>query len=150
MSANTPTSWTWRISPPNFIWMNGTDSNSQIPNVKFTNGDNFTVTLIASNTEGANSLTKTEYIKVNGSSILSLRHNLIASIYPNPASGFVNIEVEANSVVYIYDVYGKLLETIISDNETVRINLEQYNNGIYTAIVVNNQQRTSGKFIVNH
>jgi PKD repeat protein len=150
LSANTPTNWIWRISPPNYIWMNGTDSNSQIPNVKFTNGDNFTVTLIAGNAEGANSLTKTEYIKVNGSSILSLQRNLIATIYPNPANDFVNLEVENNSIVYIYDVYGKLLETIVSDNEIVRINLEQYNNGIYTAIVVNNRQRTSGKFIVNH
>lgn len=150
MSANTPTSWTWRISPPNYIWVNGTDSNSQIANVKFTNGDNFTITLIATNSEGSNTLTKNEYIKVNGSSILSLKHNLITSFYPNPANDFVNFEVENNSIVYIYDVYGKLLETIVSDNETVRINVEQYNNGIYTAIVVNNRQRTSGKFIVNH
>ncbi|HEY1046570.1 MAG TPA: T9SS type A sorting domain-containing protein [Bacteroidia bacterium] len=150
LSANTPTKWTWRITPGNYIWMNGTDSNSKIANIKFTNGDNFTVTLIAENTEGVSSLTKTEYIKVNGTSILSVRDEKQIVAYPNPATDFINLNLSQASSIKILDAYGRVVYTLNAEAGELRIDMSQFASGAYSVIVFNNQEALTGKFILNH
>lgn len=150
LSTNTPTSWTWRISPPDFIWMNGTDSNSRIPNVKFTNGDNFTVTLIATNVEGSGSITKTDYIKVNGTSIQTLKKESIV-LYPNPSSDFVNMNVPEDAKLEILSINGSILTTLdVQAGDYLSIPVAEFKPGFYFVRISGLKTVYSGRFVVQH
>ncbi len=64
-SANNPTSWSWSFSGPgNVTYTGGTNANSQNPQVQLDAVGNYTVTLIATNSYGSDSETKTNYINV--------------------------------------------------------------------------------------
>lgn len=65
-SSYSPTAWTWTFSPATVNFVNGTNANSQFPEVDFMNPGNYTVTLTASNAHGADSQTQTAYLSVLG------------------------------------------------------------------------------------
>ena len=150
LSTNTPTNWTWRISPGNFIWMNGTDSNSKIPNVKFTNGNNFTITLIAGNAEGSNKITKVDYIKVNGSSIHSNQNQSVFVLFPNPANTMLSIQSEMAGTLQILDAYGRVVNAYALEAGGFEINTSDYKNGFYFVQLINENGIFSERIIVNH
>ncbi|GAB5558070.1 MAG: hypothetical protein SchgKO_22830 [Schleiferiaceae bacterium] len=64
-----PTSWTWTITPSTFSFVNGTNANSQNPDIQFTAAGNYTAKLVASNSQGSDSLTLTSLITVGGKSL---------------------------------------------------------------------------------
>ncbi len=75
----------WKITPSSgYEYMNGTDSSSQYPTLKFNDEGNYTVQLIVQNSNGADTVTKINYIKVLdmvGEVIYDAVHNkLIASV----------------------------------------------------------------------
>jgi PKD repeat protein len=59
-----PSSWTWTITPTTFSFVNGTDENSQNPEVQFADFGYYSVTLDVSNIAGSDSETKLDYINV--------------------------------------------------------------------------------------
>jgi len=61
-STNTPTSWSWTFSPASVNYVGGTNSGSQNPQVEFTASGYYTVTLVATNSNGSDPETKTNYI----------------------------------------------------------------------------------------
>jgi photosystem II stability/assembly factor-like uncharacterized protein len=67
----TPTSWSWTITPATVVYVNGTSSTSQNPEVRFTNADFYTVELTATNANGSNTQTKVSYIEVVAGTIAS-------------------------------------------------------------------------------
>jgi PKD repeat protein len=66
-SSNSPNSWTWSISPPTFTYVNSTGLHSQNPQIQFNALGNYSVQLIVSNSYGADTLLKPNYISVNSS-----------------------------------------------------------------------------------
>ena len=63
LSTNTPTDWIWSISPSSgFNYINGTDANSQNPQIRFVQAGNYSITLSASNTGGSDDEVKNNYI----------------------------------------------------------------------------------------
>lgn len=62
----TPTSWQWTFSPSTVNFVGGTSASSQNPLVKFSTAGYYTVKLKATNANGSDSITKTDYIKVGG------------------------------------------------------------------------------------
>jgi PKD repeat protein len=64
LSTNSPSMWSWSFSPSTVTYQNGTNSTSQNPQVKFTVGGYYTVTLTATNASGSDGETKTNYISV--------------------------------------------------------------------------------------
>ncbi len=64
LSANNPTSWSWDFSPATVTYVGGTTSASQNPQVQFSAGGLYTVTLTATNASGSDGETKTDYISV--------------------------------------------------------------------------------------
>ena len=64
-STGIPTSWTWAISPATgWAYAGGTTASSQNPQVTFNTVGQYTVTLTASNAQGSDAETKTNYIIV--------------------------------------------------------------------------------------
>ncbi len=62
LSTNSPTAWSWEITPPTITYVDGTDSTSQNPKVMFDATGLYTVSLTASNAGGSGTETKTDYI----------------------------------------------------------------------------------------
>jgi hypothetical protein len=67
-----PTSWTWSITPGTYTYVGGTSSSSQHPEVQFTAGGVYSVTLTASNGSNTDSETRTNYITVTDCSNFAL------------------------------------------------------------------------------
>ncbi len=61
-----PIQWLWEFEPATFTFENGTDKNSENPQVIFDDGGTYTVTLTAWNLNGPSTLTKTEFIHPGG------------------------------------------------------------------------------------
>ena len=66
-----PTSWSWEIAPSTYEFANGTTKNSRNPEIKFVAAGNYTVSLTVTNANGADKLTKTDYI-VAGNIVVKL------------------------------------------------------------------------------
>lgn len=64
LSTNIPTSWSWSFSPSTITYLNSTTSTSQNPQVSFNTAGTYSVTLIASNSSGSDTMTKASYISV--------------------------------------------------------------------------------------
>jgi len=62
LTAGNPTSWAWSFDRASVTFVNGTNATSQNPQVQFTDGGPYTVTLIASNGSGSSMKIKTDYI----------------------------------------------------------------------------------------
>ncbi|MFK7970668.1 MAG: T9SS type A sorting domain-containing protein [Bacteroidia bacterium] len=67
-----PSSWEWQVSPANQVsYINGTSNTSVSPSIQFGVAGVYTVSLIVSNAQGRDTLTKTDYIAV-GDGVMSL------------------------------------------------------------------------------
>lgn len=64
LSAGVPTSWNWSFNPTTVVFVNGTNANSQNPEVQFTEFGTYTVSLNVTNDYGSDIETKTDYINV--------------------------------------------------------------------------------------
>ncbi|MDI1234779.1 MAG: T9SS type A sorting domain-containing protein [bacterium] len=148
-SANDPTSWTWRITPGTYIFANGTDSNSRIPNIKFTNGDNYTVTLIATNGLGSTSVTKVNYINVNLSNVNRLLSLENLQLFPNPAAEQVQLSHALNGVVNILNVQGQVVLTQNKQDYMVELAIQDLEIGVYFIVLQTNVGMLSKKLIIN-
>jgi PKD repeat protein len=149
LSSNTPTTWTWRISPSSYKWMNATDSNSKIPNVQFTATGKYTVTLIASNASGSNTMSKKDYINIQSSSIDNTEKAGFV-IYPNPTDDVLHIVITDPSIFELYNAYGLLVQ---SNELMVGINaipVSELPTGAYILKIKSKQGQYSHKVIVNH
>jgi PKD repeat protein len=68
-SVNQPSSWQWTITPgveiEDFMYVNGTTSTNQNPQVMFRSQGQYSIELAATNAEGSDTVTKTNYIIIN-------------------------------------------------------------------------------------
>ncbi len=75
-------------------------------------------------------------------------------VYPNPAVDKVNFEstYQKASVLHIFDITGKRIESIATANGNVRLDVSQYRDGIYMYEFVSseNLKIKTGKFTVSH
>ena len=141
LSQNNPTSWSWTFEggTPN----TSTEQNPQ--NITYNSAGTYTVTLLATNSAGSDTETKTAYINVsNITGVQKTETNLILSLYPNPASNNVNIQFESKQnqayKLVLTDVAGKtLLQENIPCSKTfnIQINLNNYEKGMYYIKIYN-------------
>lgn len=71
---------------------------------------------------------------VAGNGIAKISAVKNATIYPNPASGFVSVRFNDNAsshIIKLLDISGRILKTITSPNASATINTEELNEGIY-------------------
>lgn len=74
-SYNTPTTWQWTFTPSTVTFVSGTTAGSQHPVVRFDNAGNYDVKLVASNSFGSDSITKTGHIYIDQGAALPLYEN---------------------------------------------------------------------------
>lgn len=84
-SVNSPTDWEWSFSPNYVTYINSTNSFSQYPEITFDSTGLYSVTLIASNSNSADSVTKTDCIEIVSTHTIttSVTGNGTVSLFPN-------------------------------------------------------------------
>ena len=70
-SSFTPTAWNWVITPGTYTFVNGTDANTQYPQVLFTTPGVYDVTLTATNGTGTDLRTNTGYLTVEAAATVA-------------------------------------------------------------------------------
>ncbi|MDP2175717.1 MAG: T9SS type A sorting domain-containing protein [Bacteroidota bacterium] len=137
LSTNSPASFKWRIQPATFEWAFATDSTSQFPKVKFLNIGKYQITLIATNDQGSNSLTKVDFINVQLTSVNSFLSQSTL-IYPNPCFNELNLKLKDNqSNVVIKNHFGLKLIELNSEENILKVDVSSFQNGLYF-IEINN------------
>lgn len=63
-STNIPTGWKWSVAPNTVNFVNGTTDSTQNPQVQFTAAGTYSITLIASNPAGSDTITQTNLVTV--------------------------------------------------------------------------------------
>jgi len=135
ISSFAPTSWQWEFQGANIA--SSSDQNPQ--NVTFSNPGIYEIKLIASNSFGSDTLSKSCYILVKESTHITHNPNNELILYPNPASEFFNIsgvEYGENHTVVVLDIAGK---TVVSQKyyENNNICIKNLNNGLYFVLLYN-------------
>lgn len=89
--------------------------------------------------------------------ITSLKKEMNMFVYPNPANEFTNIsyvlEKQANVLITIYDMNGKLIEVINNSEQSsgphiLRCNLSHMSNGIYSISIESNGKKQIRKITI--
>lgn len=70
------------------------------------------------------------------------------NIYPNPASDrlFIETENEINEVV-VYDVYGRIQQTMVNDQQSLSIDVSNLSNGVYFVKIKSENNEVVKRFI---
>jgi len=87
-------------------------------------------------------------------SVASIDGNTIGqiSVYPNPATNQVNFDLANNvaDMITIFDISGRVIESIQINGSIESLNVENFENGIYFYQVINNNEAIkTGKFVVS-
>ncbi len=130
MSGNTPTKWDWTITPRNFTYVSGTDSTSQFPVVRFSASGSYTVKLVATNANGAGSLTRANYIVVASNDNSVIARNSGVRVYPNPTRGIMHLAgVPQNQEVIVISADGRIVQKKMKGS---MLDLTDLPDGMYT------------------
>lgn len=120
------------------------------------NENGFSIPASATTTAGVQihqtSFTSDEGCQVNATLVLDVRNdvsidNVIRqqslTLYPNPTTDYVQFDIQDQNLlngqdyVMVYDLSGKLLQSLKPTSETVRINLSEYPSGTYIVKLAN-------------
>jgi len=129
-----------------YSWTNGPNAASYTVNP--TSNTTYTVAATAANT-CTNSVAFVQNV-----SICTVLNESVAlnefKIYPNPTSGEVNLMFTDNAVktIEILDLLGKKVYSVVSDKQTILINADGFNKGIYFINIYSDNLKTSKKLIV--
>ena len=128
ISENDPTSWDWTFE-------GGTPETSSEQNpegVIYTVAGDYTISLVASNEFGTDSIAQTIYVDVLSN--ISEINKREFDIFPNPTSGKVNIKLNSVDADYI-KIHNTTGELIYQNNNipqgNIMIDLTRFENGIY-------------------
>ena len=72
--------------------------------------------------------------------VVSYNNDFNVSVFPNPTTNYVNVVSSSTSTVNIYDAAGKLVHTQ-NVNETDKIEMQNYEDGIYQLVFIKDQKQ---------
>ncbi|MBL7713213.1 MAG: T9SS type A sorting domain-containing protein [Chitinophagaceae bacterium] len=133
-SANAPTSWQWTFTPPTVTFMSGTSATSQNPQVQFTATGKYTVKLKATNVNGSDSATKTDYITVQTpTGIITYEPgDELLAVFPNPAHSSLTIHTPGEGTLSLLDISGKTAWSAPASNTIQLLDISRLPKGYYT------------------
>ncbi|MFN2394200.1 MAG: T9SS type A sorting domain-containing protein, partial [Bacteroidales bacterium] len=73
----------------------------------------------------------------------------IFNLYPNPASGFVNIQAESGAEITVMDISGRVIMKKTTQSEIHTLDLSDFRKGIYLVQVQNKQTKAIKKLLIN-
>ncbi|MDP4266594.1 MAG: C10 family peptidase, partial [Bacteroidota bacterium] len=171
LSSMAPSSWQWTISPSTITYLNGTNSNSQNPVVKFNNSGNYTITLQSSNSIGSNTITKTEFIHVmvnpscstttvyiNNDYGIGIQNVRLASLIWNSGDtradsiiyggkGYMDFSSYANTSLLPNTTYSATITVGYFYKEKIKVFIDYNNNGVFTNLGENIYSSPSPEFV---
>jgi hypothetical protein len=132
LTSNCPIDWDYAISPlTGWEFINGTTVSSQNPEIQFNNPGTYTLSLIASNSNGQSLNSDSEVINVLSTNGVNELNYSEISIFPNPTSEKLNINVKPNyqmKEIKIYSSFGSLVQV----NEPAKfVDVSSLSTGIY-------------------
>ncbi|WP_339700595.1 alkaline phosphatase PhoX [uncultured Marixanthomonas sp.] len=150
LSANNPNSWTWTFEGG----IPATSSEAS-PTVAYLEEGNFNVSLIVANAAGTGTeVTKENYILVQ--EVLEVDDVLkdVISVYPNPTSGILNVDIanqEGEITVEVFNMLGQNIVTqkdaaILGNKRTVTLNLAPFINANQMLLVKVTVGENSGSY----
>lgn len=144
LNAQNATTYDWNFGDGASI-TNGASSVSHM----YWNENTFTVTATLNNACGSTTLTK----QVDITNTASLDEVQIEglSIYPNPTSSVLNIEIldNSNSLISVYSVTGAVILSDYQFNQTATISVSDWNKGVYFIHITNNGVSKVEKVVIN-
>lgn len=70
-------------------------------------------------------------------------------LFPNPAKNYIYLSgLEKGNVIQVYDMVGRMVETIIADESYISLQLGKYLSGVYTMLIKDNENKTSQHKII--
>ncbi|WP_353167716.1 S8 family serine peptidase [Flavobacterium sp.] len=74
-------------------------------------------------------------------------------IYPNPTTGFVNIDLgnqnlESNSIVKLFDIQGRIISTKEMKTAVDNVNISNLSDGVYIITIENGSSKTTKKIVL--
>ena len=99
-STGVPSSWSWSFSPATVVYVGGTSVTSQNPQVQFNAAGSYTVTLIATNASGSNTMNKPGYIMVYAKPTAQITSSNV-SCYGG-SNGTANVTTSGGTPAYTY------------------------------------------------
>lgn len=82
ITKNLPTDWTWTFTPNTVTFLNGTNANSQNPQVRFDAAGSYSMSLTTTNANGSGSLSKTDFIKIVADGTLPFSEDFTGGVPP--------------------------------------------------------------------
>jgi len=148
-STNSPTSNTWTFTPATVAYQNSTNANSSNPSVKFTAAGTYTVKLKVSNSAGADSVVRTNYITVSSVNAIPTVQGIAAThvFYPNPAGDVIYLSGNMEGAeVIVRDQLGRTVYH--AAHQKGAISLTGLPAGIYSASAVMGTNRVTEQIVV--
>lgn len=71
----------------------------------------------------------------------------LISIYPNPSSGYLSIELPLNSELEIINLNGKIIRRLVADSETITIDISGLSKGLYVLNITSDNKTITKKVI---
>jgi len=150
-TANNPNSWAW-----SFPGGTPSSSSAQNPsNICYSSSGLYSVTLIASNCAGSDTLILNNYINVQVCTSIDELDESQSIVYPNPSEGIFNLEMSGfgNLKMESVDVYNLMGECVyhlqISQSPNLQINLSSQAKGIYFIKVIADDKVYSQKVVIS-
>jgi len=145
ISTKQPTSWTWTITPSTFSFVNGTDANSQNPEIVFNATETYTIELYVSNTTGNDTETKTNFITINNNCEYTMTNG---SVYTCGAvfydSGYTDNYPAGQD--FTYTIYPGASNSVVVA-EFTSFDIEDATNCIYDYLEIYDAENTGSGFI---
>ena len=129
------------------------DGQRSIPILRNINGDE-NLELIIGNYRGGLTAYKTNYKTDGTSPVKNIDNSLIISVFPNPASDFLNIDIKNISTtdkvkISVFNTMGQLLKVIENVTPTYSFDLKELSQGVYYMNVETGEKSSVVKFVKN-
>ena len=145
ISTKQPDSWTWTITPATFNFVNGTDANSQNPEVVFNATDTYTIELYVSNSTGNDTETKTNFITINNNCEYTMTNGIVYTcdaVFYDP--GYTDNYPAGQD--FVYTIYPDAANSVVLA-EFTSFHVESATNCIYDYLEIYDAENSSSGFI---
>lgn len=140
LSAGDIDAWEWDFG-------DGGSADVQNPSHEYTATGSFTVSLTINGPAGSSTETKADYILIPVG--IETNETEAIMIYPNPVKDFLHIHFPgaASRKIILQSIDGKCLYERMTFNELERIDMNKYDQGIYTLIIEANGESVKTKVV---